>query len=207
MFVDVVGRLAGRGIHDTPEASRKYVRSGPDPAPLLYLINDTQQLGRGKLGPGAHVAGASSVPVQMWQGQAQSRCRCGRSELSPGAVPNRLSCRRSASVFSGLVSLLLPRPHATDELAAGRLLLFSYGTRPAPALVYSRHGTHHTAAAHLQPLGCARRSSSSSAWATCLPYSVSAQSAHPRASCVPVEDSARNSASQRTRRSVTALAR
>jgi hypothetical protein len=69
------------------------------------------------------------VPVQMWQGRAQSWCRCDRGEHSPHAVRNRLSCRRSASVFSGLVSLLLPRPHATDELAAGRLLLFSYGTR------------------------------------------------------------------------------
>jgi hypothetical protein len=33
-------------------------------------------------GPGADVEGASSVPVQMWQGatagRAQSRCRCGR---------------------------------------------------------------------------------------------------------------------------------
>ena len=25
------------------------------------------------------------VPVQMWQGRAQSRCRCGRGEPSPGA--------------------------------------------------------------------------------------------------------------------------
>jgi hypothetical protein len=25
------------------------------------------------------------VPVQMWQGCAQSRCRCGRGEPSPGA--------------------------------------------------------------------------------------------------------------------------
>jgi hypothetical protein len=35
--------------------------------------------------PGADVAGASPVPVQMWQGRAQSRCRCGRGEPSPGA--------------------------------------------------------------------------------------------------------------------------
>ena len=30
-------------------------------------------------------AGVSLVPVQMWQGRAQSRCRCGRGEPSPGA--------------------------------------------------------------------------------------------------------------------------
>ena len=29
--------------------------------------------------------GASPVPVQMWQGRAQSRCGCGRGERSPGA--------------------------------------------------------------------------------------------------------------------------
>ena len=38
--------------------------------------------GRGEPSPGADVAGASPavspVPVQMWQGGAQSRCRCGR---------------------------------------------------------------------------------------------------------------------------------
>ena len=27
----------------------------------------------------------SPVPVQMWEGQAQSRCRCGRDGPSPGA--------------------------------------------------------------------------------------------------------------------------
>ena len=27
----------------------------------------------------------SRVPMQMWQGRAQSRCRCGRSEPDPGA--------------------------------------------------------------------------------------------------------------------------
>jgi len=35
--------------------------------------------------PGADVGGVSLVPVQMWQRRAQSRCRCGRGELSPGA--------------------------------------------------------------------------------------------------------------------------
>ena len=29
--------------------------------------------------------GASPVPVQMWAGRAQSRCRCGRGEPGPGA--------------------------------------------------------------------------------------------------------------------------
>jgi hypothetical protein len=29
--------------------------------------------------------GASPVPVLMWEGRAQSRCRCGRGEPSPGA--------------------------------------------------------------------------------------------------------------------------
>ena len=37
------------------------------------------------LTPIAGVAGASPVPVQMWQRRAQSRCRCGRGERSPGA--------------------------------------------------------------------------------------------------------------------------
>ncbi len=33
--------------------------------------------------PGADVAGASPVPVQMWRPRAQPRCRCGRG-VSPG---------------------------------------------------------------------------------------------------------------------------
>ncbi len=32
-----------------------------------------------------YIAGASPVPVRMWEGRAQSRCRCGRGEPSPGA--------------------------------------------------------------------------------------------------------------------------
>ena len=32
-----------------------------------------------------YVAGASPVPARMWQGCAQSRCRCGRDAPSPGA--------------------------------------------------------------------------------------------------------------------------
>ena len=32
--------------------------------------------------PGADVGGVSPVPVQMWAGRAQSRCRCGRGEPS-----------------------------------------------------------------------------------------------------------------------------
>jgi hypothetical protein len=35
--------------------------------------------------PGAGVGGVSQVPVPMWEGRAQSRCRCGRGEPSPGA--------------------------------------------------------------------------------------------------------------------------
>ncbi len=42
-------------------------------------------VGRGEPSPGADVAGVSPVPVQMWQGRAQSRRRCGRGEPSPGA--------------------------------------------------------------------------------------------------------------------------
>jgi hypothetical protein len=32
--------------------------------------------------PGADVAGVGPVPVQMWQGRAQSRCRCGQTNSS-----------------------------------------------------------------------------------------------------------------------------
>jgi hypothetical protein len=35
------------------------------------------------VGPGADVARASLVPAQMWQGQAQSQCRCGRVSPVP----------------------------------------------------------------------------------------------------------------------------
>jgi hypothetical protein len=35
--------------------------------------------------PDADVAAVRPVPVQMWQGRAQSRCRCGRGGPSPGA--------------------------------------------------------------------------------------------------------------------------
>ena len=107
--------------------------SGLRPVPMQMWAGASSvpvQMRQGETRPGAVWQGqAQSVPAQMWQGRAQSRCSCGRGEPSPHEVRNRLSCRRSASVFSGLVSLLLPRPHATDELAAGRLLLFSYGTR------------------------------------------------------------------------------
>ncbi len=41
--------------------------------------------------PGADVAGVGPVPVQMWQGWAQSRCRCGRG--GPTSV-GLLLCRR-----------------------------------------------------------------------------------------------------------------
>ena len=39
----------------------------------------------GEPSSGADVAMMSRVPAQMWQGRAQSRCRCGRGEPSPAA--------------------------------------------------------------------------------------------------------------------------
>jgi hypothetical protein len=41
--------------------------------------------GRGEPSPGADVAAASPVAVQMWQRRAQLRCRCGSGEPSCGA--------------------------------------------------------------------------------------------------------------------------
>jgi hypothetical protein len=54
--------------------------------------------GRGEPSFGADVAGASTVPVQMWQGRAQSRRRCGRGEPSPGADVAGVSPVPSAGV-------------------------------------------------------------------------------------------------------------
>ncbi len=63
---------------------------------------------RGEPSPGADVAGASPVPVQMWQGQAQSWCRCGCGEPSPGAdvagvsrVPVQMCQGRAQSYVAG----------------------------------------------------------------------------------------------------------
>jgi hypothetical protein len=40
---------------------------------------------KAQVSPGADVGGVGPVPVQMWEGWAQSRRRCGRGEPSPGA--------------------------------------------------------------------------------------------------------------------------
>ena len=50
-------------------ASRRLRRSRTN------LISETSDR---SCSPGADVAGVSPVPVQMWRGRAQSRCRCGR---------------------------------------------------------------------------------------------------------------------------------
>ena len=58
----------------------------PPPSPPRSATQVTMQVWqRGEPSPGSDVAGVSPVPVQMWQGSAQSRCRCGRGEPSPGA--------------------------------------------------------------------------------------------------------------------------
>ena len=47
--------------------------------------------------------GSSPVSVQMWQRQAQSRCRCGRSEPSPGAdvaAASQFQCRCGRGALS-----------------------------------------------------------------------------------------------------------
>jgi hypothetical protein len=46
--------------------------------------------------------GASPVPVQMWAGRAQSRCRCGRGEPSPSADVGRGEPSCSARVQTAL---------------------------------------------------------------------------------------------------------
>ena len=47
--------------------------------------------------PGADVAGASPVLVQMWQASAKPRCRCGRREPSPSEDVGRLSFQRGSA--------------------------------------------------------------------------------------------------------------
>ena len=61
--------------------SRALLRDGADDRTLRAV---PVQIWRGG-SPVPDVAGMSPVPVQMWQGQAQSRCRCGRGEPSPRA--------------------------------------------------------------------------------------------------------------------------
>ena len=55
---------------------------------------DAEALWQGRAGgrrsggpiPSADVAAVGPVPVKMWQGWAQSRCRCGSGELHPGRI-------------------------------------------------------------------------------------------------------------------------
>ena len=44
--------------------------------------------------PGADVAGVSPFPVHMWQGRAQSRCRCGTAP----SLLDRLRCTATAGI-------------------------------------------------------------------------------------------------------------
>jgi hypothetical protein len=67
------------------------------PRPHVYLPQRS---------PGAHVAGVSPVPVQMCEGQAQSRCRCPRGEHSPGADVGGASHRGHRRCVRVLLSLL-----------------------------------------------------------------------------------------------------
>jgi hypothetical protein len=54
--------------------------------------------GRGEPSPGADMAGVGPVPMQTWQGWAQSRRRCGRGEPSPGADV-AAGCERTSRSF------------------------------------------------------------------------------------------------------------
>ena len=94
--------------------------------------------------PGADVARASPVPVQMRHGRAQSRCRCGRGEPSPGAdmarrvrpvpVQMRPGCVNQRGVLGlGLTATVCLFRRASDELGSPRLLPHIPGNRSRPA--------------------------------------------------------------------------
>jgi hypothetical protein len=58
--------------------------------------------------------GGSPVPVQMWQRRAQSRCRCGRGEPSPGAdAAVLLAVPIAATAYSSVVQAPPVVPHQT----------------------------------------------------------------------------------------------
>ncbi len=61
-----------RSVMDHSALQRTPPRCSPVQAAPVDVAHDRQ-------------SGVSPVPVQMWQGRAQSRCRCGRGEPSPGA--------------------------------------------------------------------------------------------------------------------------
>jgi hypothetical protein len=52
--------------------------------------------------PGADVGGASPVPVQMWAGRVQSRCRCGRVpvQMWAGRAQSRCRCGRASDTYA-----------------------------------------------------------------------------------------------------------
>ena len=108
---------ARRGPTDRPAASK------------CALIGDATHGSSSRVpcptSPGADVAAASPVLVQMWQRRAQSRCRCGRNESSPGADvagvspgprATRIGRPSAASACAGCAAgaalRLAPRAHA-----------------------------------------------------------------------------------------------
>ena len=79
----------------------------------------------GEPSSGADVAGASPVPVQMWQGFARSRCRCGRGEPGPDAdvagvspVPVQMWQGRGAKELTGARNCGLMHESTRDSTSA-----------------------------------------------------------------------------------------
>jgi hypothetical protein len=78
--------------------------------------------------PGADVVRASPVPVQMWQGWAQSRCRCGgdgptMERLDPPLIQFERPARhivQKVPVVGHLSSLSVARMHCCCMLSRAR---------------------------------------------------------------------------------------
>ena len=95
------------------DARSRHISSGYGPARCTC--------GRGEPSPGADVAGASPVPVRMWQRWAQSRCNCGRGEPSAGAD---VAAARPAPVEgsqSGLAEPAGPESHLSLSMMMSML--------------------------------------------------------------------------------------
>jgi NADPH:quinone reductase-like Zn-dependent oxidoreductase len=70
------------GTYGSAKLSLPFVPGGEGVAKVVAAGSDVTDL---KVGDRVLSSGASPVPVQMWQAAAQSRCRCGRRQPSPGA--------------------------------------------------------------------------------------------------------------------------
>jgi hypothetical protein len=74
----------GRG--DAERACDSKARDGP----TEITTRVPAQMLEGEPSPGADVGGASPVPVQMWEGRAQSRRRCGSGARTHGEAGTTL---------------------------------------------------------------------------------------------------------------------